>query len=493
MYDWYTDYPISLQQTTSQGMTVFRLEFELTASEIEAFRTEVESSLNGTLPIEMRIGKSGSPSFKVVKRGPGGKHLSKKADRIAAFIGKRIDFNYIPTIRTAESALSVVMEMVDRRLRRLEDQPSYVQALEQIQQLQQPLLDKISDEVTETLRQFLPDVNGVNITLSSPQSRRFNRRDIDFIVDDGVPTSLERKGDGIKSLAAISLLHGSGPQDGASILALEEPESHLHPKAIHVLNSILSELSANIQLVITTHNPLFVNRGDLSRNVIVLEQSAIPARSLDQIREILGIQVSDNLASARLVLLVEGSTDKKILETYFESSCSTVSDAITKGELAIEVLDGASKLPYKVSLVTAALCLPHALLDNDAESQNAITECLEREHISEADYHLTICPGLNESEIEDLVNQNIYAGEIQKQFGVSLRHRSFRTKAKWSDRMAAVFRAQGKMWNKSTKMKAKAIVCDAVISAEGSVFHAERSSSMESLNSALVDKLSNVK
>src|SRR5690606_34061704 len=71
-YVWETDFPISLQDGKPNGQTVFRLEFDLAPGEIDDFRSEINSNLNGTLPIELRIGKKGEPSFKVLKRGPGG-------------------------------------------------------------------------------------------------------------------------------------------------------------------------------------------------------------------------------------------------------------------------------------------------------------------------------------------------------------------------------------------------------------------------------------
>jgi predicted ATP-dependent endonuclease of OLD family len=60
-------------------------------------------------------------------------------------------------------------------------------------------------------------------------------------VDDGTETSLALKGDGVKSLAALSLLKEKEKLLGTSIIAMEEPESHLHPGvgqlAFHFLNA----------------------------------------------------------------------------------------------------------------------------------------------------------------------------------------------------------------------------------------------------------------
>src|SRR5262245_27059741 len=98
-YSWERDYPISLQSKHPTGESIFNLEFELTDDEIDQFFDEVKSSLNGSLPIQLSLGKV-DPSFKVVKKGPGGPALSKKDDLIAQFVSKRINITYIPSVRT---------------------------------------------------------------------------------------------------------------------------------------------------------------------------------------------------------------------------------------------------------------------------------------------------------------------------------------------------------------------------------------------------------
>jgi hypothetical protein len=92
--------------------SIFKVEFELTDDEIDDFSTEVKSSLNGTLPIQLSLGK-GDPSFKVVKRGPGGAALSRKADAIGQFVSKRINIDYIPSVRRADEAEAIVSNIVE--------------------------------------------------------------------------------------------------------------------------------------------------------------------------------------------------------------------------------------------------------------------------------------------------------------------------------------------------------------------------------------------
>jgi hypothetical protein len=239
-YDWSKDYPISLQQRNPNGESVFNLEFELVETELEDFASEVKSTLNGTLPIQLSLG-SKEPGFKVPKQGKGGPALSKKAEAISQFVAKRIEINYIPAVRTAESAHRVVSEIVDRELSAVEGDTVYKGALAEVAKIQAPVLEKISNSIQQTLSEFLPNVKKVRVAISQEDRYRALRRSCEIVVDDGTPTQLARKGDGVQSLAALSLMrHTSvvGKPGRQMILAIEEPESHLHPSAIHQLRGV---------------------------------------------------------------------------------------------------------------------------------------------------------------------------------------------------------------------------------------------------------------
>src|SRR5437867_7255117 len=100
-YEWQRDFPVSLQSKSPPGESIFNLELQLSELEVAEFETEVQSKLNGTLPIELTLGEK-QAGFKVLKKGPGGPALSKKAEQIAQFISKRVNLSYIPAVRTAK-------------------------------------------------------------------------------------------------------------------------------------------------------------------------------------------------------------------------------------------------------------------------------------------------------------------------------------------------------------------------------------------------------
>lgn len=229
-YSWRRDFPISLQMRKRNLESIFRLEFSLTDAEIEEFRQRIKSNLNGTLPIEIKFGRNSVAEIHVKKQGLGGPALSAKSPKIAQYVAENIEFIYIPAVRTEDEALGVVQEMLSTELAHLERNPEYVAALEKITELQQPILDKVSDSIRDSLKLFLPGIRGVTVRVPQSARRVALRSQCKIEIDDGSRTLLEYKGDGVKSLAALGLLKDKKKQQGASIVAIEEPESHLHRK-----------------------------------------------------------------------------------------------------------------------------------------------------------------------------------------------------------------------------------------------------------------------
>lgn len=488
-YDWEKDFPISLREKQPHGESVFKLEFELTQPEVEDFDKEVKSYLNGTLPIQLSLGKR-EPSFKVLKKGPGGPALSKKADAIAQFVSKRISITYIPSVRTYGEAEDIVGGMLQRELSVVEEHQAYKDALAKVAEIQAPVLDKIARSITNTLKVFLPNVKKVAVTIPEEARVYALRRACEIVVDDGTPTHLARKGDGVQSLAALSLMRHASESGGMElILAIEEPESHLHPSAIHQLRAVLADIACKNQVIMTTHCPLFVDRTSIKSNIIVHRNKAIPAKDVKQIRNILGVRASDNLQHAELILVVEGEEDRRTLKALLMCHSKSLAAAMEEQALGIESLHGGTNLSYKLSQVREAMCLAHTFLDNDDCGLRASQKAIQEGLLEYADLTLTTCNGMKESEIEDMFDEEVYVGMLQNRYGVSTRHPKFRGSAKWSDRLAATFRQLGKPWSGQIEAKVKADIAELVEANPNTALNAHKRSSFDALIAALESKL----
>lgn len=464
IYDWDQDFPVEQQDSQPEGESILIPEFQLNDQEISDFRQEIKSSLNGTLPLRIALG-SRRFEVTVAKKGRGAKTLSGKSKHIAAFVADRLDFDYIPAVRTAESAERIVDAMVERELRVIESHPDYASAMTRIADLQQPVLAQLSSSIQQTLVKFLPDVKEVRVQISEDRRSRAMRRSTEIVVDDGTPTGLRFKGDGVQSLAALGIMrHASdhGARGKNLIIAIEEPESHLHPSAIHSLREVIEELAGKHQIVVTTHCPLFVDRANIKSNIIVENRKARPAKSVEEIREILGVRASDNLRHAELVLLVEGEEDRVVLSGLLPKASATLKTALKNGTIAIDTLGGGSNLSYKIGLLRDALCLCHCFLDDDPAGRGAFQKAQQIGLLSLAEANFTICQGMNESEMEDLFKISAYEGMIHGRYGVLLNVPHFKTSEKWSNRMGTTFQKQGKLWDKQIEAEVKESVAKTV-------------------------------
>ncbi len=164
VYNWASDFPLRLQEAESKKNSNITLEFALSQPEILKFREEIGSQLNGTLPIAFSFHKDGS-TISIAKPGRGHKILNAKALKIAEFVAQRIEIQYIPAVRTVDAAQRIVEELVAYELSKIESDPRYVQALEDIEALQEPILQELSQSIAGTMRIFLPQISSVKLSI----------------------------------------------------------------------------------------------------------------------------------------------------------------------------------------------------------------------------------------------------------------------------------------------------------------------------------------
>lgn len=458
-YNWTRDYPINLQNSKStKKCTDVTIEFKLDDSEVVAFVAAVGSNLNGTLPIKISYNRDDF-DISISKPGKGHATLNKKTTRIAAFVSQRLRFDYVPAVRTAGSAEEVVKKLVANELQYLETDDRYVQAMNVIDEIQAPILDELSRSITNTVSSFLPSVKGV--TLRASQSSRLDvlRRTIQIEVDDGVQTDIGQKGDGVQSLVALALMrHASETQSSKfnSIIAIEEPESHLHPKAIRDLRDVIVKLSETSQVVVSSHSPLLVRWGGDTSTIIVGGSRAVVAKKISDVRDSLGVMVADNLSSVEFALLVEGECDRRIIQRLIELKGSKgLNGLFAENRFRIYVLGGVGKVSYSVNSFENNILGFHVFVDNDASAVAEIKSAIDKKIIKENEYNVCSCIGMKESEIEDCVNPAIYRKFILDKYGVDIDHKSFGGNAKWSMRMRGCFGNFGKIWSDKTENEIK--------------------------------------
>lgn len=489
-YEWERDYPIRLQAAQPAGRSEFTLDFELSLDEVKQFKSKLGSSLNGTLPISIAVNDTDA-QIKVVKRGKGGASLTKKSAQIAHFVSERIGLQYIPAVRTAKTAMEVVEEMVYAELAPLERLPEYQTALAKIESLQAPILESIAGRIKDTLSAFLPRVTAVSVAPRHSLTRVGSRRAVDVEVDDGTPTLLEHKGDGVQSVAALALMRHAQQDSSARdwIVAIEEPESHLHPGAIQALKAVIADVASANQVVIATHCPLFVDRANPGANILVAQNQAKPAKSIDDVRKALGVRAADNLRHAELVLVVEGECDSKILHAILAHSSPSLRSALAEHVLAIDVLGGAGKLDYKLGLLRDALCRYHCFLDDDDSGRSGAEAARIAGLLARNEVTFSTCHGMKNGELEDLLDPKFYQDMIKAKYGVSCNLSRDKSSNKWSSRMQSAFKGQGRQWDDRVELEVKLAIADLVAASPSEALLQPRRGPIDSLVSVLEDRI----
>lgn len=160
-----------------------------------------------------------------------------------------------------------------------------------------------------------------------------------------------------------------------SIIAIEEPEVHMHSNLSRILFNILKDVCENKQIIISTHSPIFVDTLDLSyawifrKDGLETKQYRIQeAEDLTIVSYELGIRPSDIFFADR-ILFVEGSIDKTVYRIWAsKKGIDLISPKIsviplrgsTKGNRHLKAWNEVTKnIPVSIYII----------LDNDAKLQ----------------------------------------------------------------------------------------------------------------------------
>lgn len=193
-------------------------------------------------------------------------------------------------------------------------------------------LGEVRDNLA-TLGQLIAMADAGNVSIDAVPPRIFDmlsRAQVSLTAPGGAAVPLERHGDGTQSLAVLllfdaflkaQLVRGARAHT-QPILALEEPEAHLHPRAVRALYRVLQAIGG--QKIISTHSGDLLAEVDimdvrrLARRKGRIEVFQVPAGTLDEdaLRKINHHvrRSRGELLFARCWLLVEGETEVTVLD-----------------------------------------------------------------------------------------------------------------------------------------------------------------------------------
>jgi predicted ATP-dependent endonuclease of OLD family len=229
------------------------------------------------------------------------------------------------------------------------------------------------------------------------------------------------------------------------------------------LSKVLNEISKETQVIITTHSPLLIDKKNVDSNIIVNRARAKTAKKIAEVRDILGVRVTDNLTTASLILLCEGVEDKRILNILIRNRSEKINRALDNNMLVIAEMGGGTNLSYNSALYQNFMCQIVAFLDDDPCGRNAFIDAKKKGHIDYSDVKFSKCLRRTNSEIEDMIDSRLYLTEIENKYNVKIDSMIFDDRnVVWSDRLKTIFERKGNHWDDRVEFELKLIVIDKV-------------------------------
>jgi predicted ATP-dependent endonuclease of OLD family len=438
-YNWSSDYPLSKQAAKSPQPTLVRITFSLTDGEVDDFRAATGLANNGTLPIELKFSRART-SLQVVKPGRGAAGYASKAPAIAKFVSERIDYVIVPAVRTMDQAMELLNNLATLRLNELASTDEYQKALRKVDELRSNVVASVQANLKETISSYLSNVASVELTRRDVRAAETINR---VTIDDGSATSLAQKGDGVKSLFALALIQHLATQrvdqnKANLVLLVDEPEAHLHSRAVHDLLALFTKIAREQQVVLATHNPIFVNRETIAANVLVRGSAASAARSVQSIREVLGVELQDNLDSAEVVVITEGWTDARILPAVLSHVNTKAAKDFASGRVIIKAATGAGKIGRFIQRERSTACRILVVLDGDKAGEDQAEKLHNEGVLDRKNIFVLRDSGRDVSEIEDLLEPAVYLDALEKEFGRQFKENQFKNpRKKWSQNFLA--------------------------------------------------------
>ena len=398
--------------------------------------------------------------------GPSSNHLDPV---IMEWLKNQVRYVYIPATRNLQDfGRGAFAELISGALSRVSRSKQRLQAIEKLFEDVKSEIAAVESELVQELQQYLPSVRGMTFAIDDwSLDRLVSVGDVE--IDDGANTLLQQKGDGFKSLFAISLLQYIAKQRYGKnlIFGIEEPEAHLHSSAIYEIKSTLRSLADSFQVIITTHSPILIQRDDIPANVIVesidssdFASTTRSAHNLSEIRRSLGIRPQENMTTAEVVVVVEGVSEETALPSILGRANSSLVDAFSSGRARVLSAGGASNIQSVVRALArdAATCL--VFVDSDNEGSSAADKIRNSGLLQPGDvFRVPEREHCSETEFEDIFDLSIYLNDVCEATGISITQEeflSFQKKsgnkgskyAKWSNVMSLIANSQSSEWSR---------------------------------------------
>ncbi|MDF0528588.1 AAA family ATPase [Tsukamurella sp. 8F] len=316
-----------------------------------------------------------------------------RSREIYEWVLQSFDFVKIPSIRVSDADQGDA----DQSLTRLHDtlegvlvrsgssrstqlQKDFAKAIEPVENLVREVLSESVQSVAVELP-FQDPVLGVDLPTPRHALRGMLREAVITSQDDVVVPIAER-GTGFQSALVLGILRYvslKSRQAGTNVLfAVEEPEAFLHPQTQRAMAKILKDISAEAQLLVTTHSPVLVDSFSVTRIARLplspegmTYSASKPDLAVDEEGRLTRYCDATNseLVFASSVILVEGHSDKLVIDFLLERITGGPGGHYALGIAVIEA-SGITTISHLLRLAQLFGVRAYVLTDKDGVHKN---------------------------------------------------------------------------------------------------------------------------
>lgn len=479
LYNYQRDFPVNLQSNPGKKCTLVTISFILEKKDFEKLGLLKKFERFKTIDISqfIRVARDKTENAEYRSTSLNGDDLNEFLD----WLFSTSDFVRIPSSRASEASQDLLRSFTNRIFANLSGSYNVKRALESLATKAKQEIGMAEKSILLKLEQFIPELESVSLDLGELPEISEILGISNIKINDGTLTYLSNKGDGVQSLFFIGLMQYSASLkvNRNLVFGIEEPELHLHPEAQEELAKTLKSIAETHQVILTTHSPVLVNRSNFESNIVVRKHKqtieSINTSSLFTIRDVLGVKPSHNLENARLVIVVEGATELRLVERILALINKGLNEVMQNGELRIVLGKGAKGVVNYLQHFTRELQPCLALFDNDQEGREGHAFCLEHGILEAKDLFL-VSPidNRSETEIEDLFSLEYTEEALKKSLNIEisieqLRDYILRTgyrkmkPGKWGIVVESILKAHGRSGQEEILNKVKEVWVDAVI------------------------------
>lgn len=319
------------------------------------------------------------------------------------------DFVKIPSIRVSDADQGDA----DQSMRRLQDtlegvlissgrsrstqlQRDFAEVMEPVEKLVREVLGESVNSVASELPFRDPELG---VDLPDPKhALRGMLREAVITSQENIVVPISERGTGFQSLLILGILRyvsSQSRQAGTNVIfAIEEPEAFLHPQTQRAMAKVLRDISAEAQLLVTTHSPVIVDSFSVSKIARLplhpegMKYTAVRSDLTDDEEGLLTRYcnaTNSELVFASAVILVEGLGDKLVIDYLLGKITSGPGGHYALGITVIEAT-GINTIKHLLGLAQLFGVRAYVLTDKDGvhksgNSKRALGEVLKAKDV----------------------------------------------------------------------------------------------------------------